>query len=53
MPPSREDLEFQRKMDEFAKATAQLIVPNGKRGLKLLEAVLRETAIAQKQRDVA
>lgn len=36
MPPSREDLEFQRKVEEFAKATAQLLVPNGEAGRVLI-----------------
>jgi hypothetical protein len=44
MPPSREDLEFQRKVEEFAKATSQLIVPDGRRGALLLAKLLAEIA---------
>jgi hypothetical protein len=51
-PPSKEDLEFQRKMDEFARATSQLIVPNGKKGLELLQQAYRDMA-ARKEKDAA
>ena len=44
MPPSREDLEFQRKVDDFAKATAQLIVADGRKGALLLARLLAEIA---------
>jgi hypothetical protein len=52
MPPSREDLEFQRRMDEFARATSRLIVPNGKKGLDLLAQAYRDMA-ARKEKDAA
>jgi hypothetical protein len=52
MPPSREDLEFQRRMDEFARATSQLIVPNGKRGLELLAQAYKDMAV-RKEKDAA
>jgi hypothetical protein len=37
MPPSREDLEFQRKVDALRKATDGLLRPDVERGRALAE----------------
>lgn len=46
------DEEFKKQMDEFARATSQLIVPNGKKGLELLAQAYKDMA-ARKEKDAA
>ena len=42
MPPSKEDLEFQRKIDEFAKASG--IEPKPELGRELLQIAMERIA---------
>lgn len=44
MPPSKADLEFQRKVDDLRRATESLIVPNSDRGALLLARLLADIA---------
>jgi hypothetical protein len=44
MPPSKADLEFQRKVDELRKATEGLLVPDGRTGALLLAKFLADIA---------